>query len=134
MEFPIHFGLQKIDLPLILIEFQGVSLCMLLDTGSNNNYIDRRICNLFKEHIEKCEDENISYGIEGNKVKNERIKLTFKFEEELYTTFFDTLQENNGFKHLEKDEGIQIHGILGSMFFVKQKWIIDFAELKIYSK
>ena len=134
MEFPIHFGLQKIDLPLILIEFQGVNLCMLLDTGANNNYIDKRISNHFKEHIEKSEDESCVYGLEGKKVKNERIKLTFKFEEEFYTSFFDTLPENNGFKNIKEDDGVQIHGVLGSMFFVEHKWIIDFAELKIYSK
>ena len=134
MDFPIHFGLQKIDLPLILIEFQGVNLCMLLDTGANNNFIDNRICKQFKEHIEKSEDCSFVFGLEGDKVINERIKLTFKFEEEFYTTFFDTLPENNGFKNIEEDEGVQIHGVLGSMFFVEHKWIIDFAELKIYSK
>ena len=134
MEFPIHFGLQKTDLPLILIEFHGVNLCMLLDTGANHNFIDKRICEQFKEHIEESEDESIVYGLEGNKVKNEMIKLTFKFEEELYTAFFDTLPENNGFENIKKDEGVQIHGVLGSMFFVEHKWIIDFAELKIYSK
>ena len=39
MKYPIHFGLEKAGLPLILTTDNPKNLCFLIDTGSTNDVI-----------------------------------------------------------------------------------------------
>ena len=52
-----------------------------------------------------------------------------KFEEEFSITDLD-----GAFDIIKKENGVQIHGILGSKFFEKYKYILDFKELIAYIK
>lgn len=133
MEFPLHFGLQKIGLPLIMIDFQGANLCILLDTGANINYIDKKVYDYFKDNFELLPSKGYSFGIDGVRIENENVRFDFIFENETYCTDFQ-VSNGNGFDNILKDEGIQIDGVLGSNFFVEHKWIIDYSELKVYCK
>ena len=52
-------------------------------------------------------------------------------------TFEVQLNINNmseAFGFIKKESGVQIHGILGSLFFQKYKYILDFDSLKAYIK
>jgi hypothetical protein len=38
------------------------------------------------------------------------------------------------FGHMKQDTGVTLHGIIGSKFFNKFKYVLDFDELIAYSK
>ena len=40
----------------------------------------------------------------------------------------------DSFDEIKTESGVQIHGILGSQFFVKHEWIIDFEKQSVYMK
>ena len=51
MEYPIHYGLEKAGLPLILTTENPKNLCFLIDTGSTNDVIFDFVYNHFKDYF-----------------------------------------------------------------------------------
>ena len=125
--FSISYGLTKVKLPLILVLVVDNHLCFLLDTGATNNLIDHRVYEYLKGHFEEL-NEGAMIGIDGTKKSTPKIKLSFTFEGHDYSPIFHVFDSSKAFDVIEKESGIQIHGILGSMFFLEHGWIIDFEK------
>lgn len=123
----ISVSLQKSKLPLILVLVADNNLCLLLDTGATNNIIDQRVYEYFKGHFEEL-NEGSMIGIDGTKKPTPKIILHFTFEGQEYSPIFHVFDSSKAFGVIEKESGIQIHGILGSMFFLEHGWIIDFEN------
>lgn len=128
----LYYGINQIKLPIILVEIEGKHLCFILDTGSTCSLIDSSVVEYFKDIVESIGDYCIS-GIDGTKHKVDVITLPFKFEGQIYKSRFCVKPLLDAFKDIEKESGIQVHGLLGTDFLIENKWIIDFKELKIYS-
>ena len=45
---------------------------------------------------------------------------------------FTILNMDSAFRQVKEDSGVQLHGILGSLFFQKYKYVIDFKSLVAY--
>ena len=120
------------ELPVATFNCNRKKLNFLLDTGSNLSYINSSVLPLLDHEI--IDGESSVIGFEGNEVSTGscRIAVTYKrkrFEEEFNIADLDT-----AFKVIKQESGVQLHGILGSRFFEKYKYIIDFKNLIAYMK
>ena len=67
-------------------------------------------------------------GIDGVKHETPIIEATFNFGGEDYTSSFSVLDATDAVMTVQEESGIQIHGVLGTSFFVENKWVIDFKN------
>ena len=126
--FPLAYGLQKANLPLIPITIQDQSLCFLLDTGSNINMIDKAVFEHFKA-IAEPKGKYAYFGIEGNQEQSMTVKMPFSFEGHSFNPVFSVVNLDSAFSKIQEESGIPIHGLLGNKFFIEHGWVIDFDKL-----
>jgi len=132
-QFPLTYGLLKIGLPLIIVEVFNQELCFLLDTGSNRNIIDQRIYHHFNDKLSAQSGVGGLLSLAGNTGESIEIDIPFEFERTSYCEPFLCTGEIHSFDEIKSESGLQIHGILGSQFFVKHDWIIDFEKQTVYT-
>ncbi|WP_419026956.1 hypothetical protein [Culturomica massiliensis] len=133
MEFPIAYGLEKVDLPLILTSGKLKNLCFLIDTGSTHNSLFDFVYNHFKDEFKLLEGTYRTMGIEGHYKETPIIEATLNFEGIDYTSTFSVLDASEAIKQVQDETGVQIHGVLGVQFLIENKWIVDFEKLEIRS-
>ena len=131
MEFPLTLGLQKTGLPLIVTSGKLKNLCFLIDTGSTHNTLFDFVYEHFKREFKLLDDTYKTMGIEGHYQEVPMIEATFNFEGKDYSSVFAVLDASDAVKNVQDEFGIQIHGILGIEFLIKNKWIIDFEKLEV---
>lgn len=134
IEHPISYGLNKIGLPLIVIDVgKEESLCFLLDTGSTQNMLEYKVIQYFAKDITLLGETTIM-GMEGIRKKVLTLMFSFKIQSKEYNTEFCMFEEKESFLSMQEDLGTPVHGILGSNFFIENKWIIDYHKMKVYHK
>ncbi|MBK1777312.1 MULTISPECIES: aspartyl protease family protein [Alistipes] len=129
MIIPLRFSLSKIGLPVILIKAQAKNLCLLLDTGSNINILDRRVAEFFQLSASPIRQKQ--FGIDGTLQTSAVVELAFSLEEREYKADFSVMDLSSAFGKVEEESGIQIHGLLGCSFMEQQKWVLDFENLTL---
>lgn len=132
-KFPLNFGLEQAGLPLILTSGGLKNICFLIDTGSTHNIIFDFVYEHFKDEFKKIGGSQLVMGIEGEYKETSTIEATFNFEGVDYTSTFSVLNASDAIKQVQDETGVQIHGILGVKFLMKNKWIIDFEKQKAIS-
>lgn len=130
MHYSLCYGLNSTRLPIILVDIKGEHLCFILDTGSTCSLIDSTVVEYFKDIVEPVGDYFIS-GIEGTKHKVDMITLPFNFEGQVYKPKFCVKPLLDAFSGIEKESGIQVHGLLGTDFLLENQWIISFNNLTL---
>ena len=134
MEFPLALGLQKTGLPLIITSGKLKNLCFLIDTGATNNILFTYVYEHFKDEFRVLEDKQRIMGIEGEYKETPVIEAIFNFEGVDYTSTFSVFDATDAIAQVQKETGVQIHGVLGIQFLVENKWIVDFDKLEICTK
>ena len=129
--YPFSFSMNKTGLPLIAVSIYNKNICLLIDSGSTMNLLDKRVYEYFKDEISVISSSEL-IGIDGIKQYTERVKLNFTFEDTEYNTHFNLFDTSLAFNQVEKDSDIQIHGILGNEFLVENEWIIDYEKYSIW--
>lgn len=118
MEHNLSFSISKVQLPLIIVKVKEKYICFILDTGSTCSLIDSTVVEYFKDIVEPLGDYCIS-GIEGTKHKVDIITLPFNFEGQAYKPKFCVRPLLDAFKSIEEENGIQVHGLLGTDFLLE---------------
>lgn len=131
--FPIGLGLQKVGLPLIVVQLFDEDICLLLDTGSNQNIIDKRIYELYEFRIQLSGAVRIA-TLNRFVVGLDEVIIPFKFEGVEYNEPFTCVENIEGFNVIKEESDIQVHGILGNYFFLEHGWIIDFDKIIVLQK
>lgn len=124
----------KSDLPVLTLTNNGIALNFLIDTGSNISHICPSAAELI-DHKYLGESKNTTVaglgGInQGVKVCSATFKDTLSREYNLTLTISEGLEETT--KYIESATGFKIHGLLGTDFLKKYKYIIDFKTLEVY--
>lgn len=70
-------------------------------------------------------------GIDGSTNNVSQVKGAITFEEKQSEVVFSVMDATEAISIVQKESGIQIHGILGKPFLVDNKWILDFNKLNI---
>ena len=130
MEHSLLLSISKVQLPLIIVKVKEKYICFILDTGSTCSLIDSTVVEYFKDIVEPLGDYCIS-GIEGTKHKVDIITLPFNFEGQAYKPKFCVRPLLDAFKSIEEENGIQVHGLLGTDFLLENQWIVDFRTLTL---
>lgn len=123
-------SLDLTELPIITLMNNNKKLNFLLDTGSNISYINNSLLPLLD--YEKIEKEMDIIGIEGNKMNSQFCKLSVSYKNQLFEEEFSTADLEKAFNIIKQESGVQIHGILGSKFFEKYKYVLNFKECVAY--
>ena len=125
-------AMDLVELPVVTFYNGDTKLNFLLDTGSNVSYINSSIIPLLVH--EKTDKEMNTIGIEGNKVSNQFCKMSVTYKNQVFEEEFSIADLDEAFGVVKQESGVQIHGILGSKFFDKYKYVLDFKELIAYIK
>ena len=125
-------AMDLVELPVVTFYNGGTKLNFLLDTGSNVSYINSSIIP-FLVH-EKIDKEMNTIGMEGNKVSNKFCKMSVTYKNQVFEEEFSIANLDEAFGVVKQESGVQIHGILGSKFFERYKYVLDFKELTAYIK
>lgn len=122
------------NLPIITLINKEIALNFLIDTGSNISHICPSAVALIEStHIGK--DDTIQ--VAGLGAVNQGITMcsaTFKdtLGKEYKVKLSVSADLENTAKYIKQNTGIEIHGLLGTDFLQKYKYVIDFKELEIY--
>lgn len=120
------------ELPVITFTNNDIKLNFLLDTGSNNSFINKSILNML-DYKELNGASNI-IGFEGNKIENSICEMKIGYKDYIFDTTFNIADLDASFNVIKQEDGVQLHGILGSLFFQKYKYVLDFQSLIAYMK
>lgn len=113
---------------------QNRKLNFLLDTGSDLSHINKSILP-YLEYVLVSKDSDTDIVSAGNTIYNYGyIDMGITYKNQKFTDIFCVSDLDDAFAAVKSDTGVQIHGILGSRFFVKYKYILDFENLIAYSK
>lgn len=142
MEISIEWSLKSTLMPLIFTTGKVKDICFLIDTGSTNNIIFSYMYEGLKEELgddfnkvfTKDLDKNeFIMGIEGNKKESRIVEATFNFDGVDYSSTFCVLETPDAInKVFEEHKGLQIHGILGTLFLIENDLVIDYKNYKIW--
>ena len=125
-------AMDLVELPVVTFYNGDTKLNFLLDTGSNVSYINSSIIPLLVH--EKTDKEMNTIGIEGNKVSNQFCKMSVTYKNQVFEEEFSIADLDEAFGVVKQESGVQIHGIVGSKFFDRYKYVLDFKELTAYIK
>lgn len=131
MSFQQSFDLT--GLPIVTLKQGDRKFNFILDTGANNNIIDKRIVETLDYTPNKDIQSNLS-GLEGIKNVVPICNITFSYKDKEFPFFYLINDMEAIFNDIKQTTGVTLHGILGASFFDKYKYVIDFNELIAYSK
>lgn len=123
------------ELPVITLHNGGQKLNFLLDTGSNISHLNSKAEELLKRYDEVHKagfDIATATGVtEGS---NKWVSVPLQYKKQSFIEDFMLLDLQEAFDSIKKENGVQLHGILGNSFFTKYKYVLDFEDLVAYTK
>lgn len=131
-EMSFKTAMDLCSLPVVTFYQGDQKLNFLLDTGSNDSIIDSNV--LKKVKHAKCDQTSMLFGLEGETVEVGICRITLEYNSKEYTYDYLIKDMSAPFGGIKQQTGVVIHGIIGSSFFNKFKYVLDFAELIAYSK
>lgn len=129
-EISFREAMDLVELPVITFYNGDKKINFLLDTGSNISYLNESIVSSLVTEL-TGEESNI-IGIEGNKVNCKICKMIIRRKNQEFEEEFSIADLDKAFSIVKKESGVQIHGILGSRFFEKYKYVLDFKDYIAY--
>lgn len=129
----IKESIDLIQVPIVTFYEGDTKLNFILDTGSSHSHISEQAAGLLIGTPVETDYSYVTCTGSDNVSKEIDSVLTYKNK-----TFKATLYINKGlddsFANMKKENKVQVHGILGSDFLKKYKYILDFADLTAYHK
>ena len=125
-------GFELTELPIVSL-YQGEHFfTFLLDTGSNDSIIDSNILDKIEHTM--TEEKSELYGMEGNSREVHKCNITFSCNGTEFPYIYLINDMSLPFSRIKAETGVTLHGIIGSKFFNKYKYVLDFDKLIAYSK
>lgn len=129
-EISFREAMDLAELPVITFYNGDRKINFLLDTGSNISYLNKSIISSLV--VESTGEESNIIGIEGNKVNCKICKMIIRRKNQEFEEEFSIADLDKAFRIVKEESGVQIHGILGSRFFEKYKYVLDFKDYIAY--
>lgn len=125
-------AMDLVELPIITVQNNNTKINLLLDTGSNASYISPNILKDLK--YDEIEISNTTIGFGGEATHTRGCNMKIKYKKLSFEDTFIIMESDEVFTALKQGCGVQVHGILGSKFFDRYSYVIDFGELVAYIK
>lgn len=119
------------ELPVVTFYNNNNKLNFLLDTGSNLSVINESVLGKVKHTLLK--EACTTIGLGGSMVSN-KCSMIIYYKDQKFEDKFTIANMDAQFNQIKKEDGVLIHGILGSKFFEKYKYVLDFKDLIAYMK
>lgn len=118
--------------PIVTFYIGEKKLNFILDTGSNASFIN-------KDCIENIPHSKINKttcvtGFQADKEEKPFAYFEFYYKEHKFEDEFCVVDLSPSFSQIKQQSGVTLHGLLGSRFFQKYRYVINFDELIAYSK
>lgn len=120
------------SLPIVRLNFYGKTLNFLIDTGADVNVMNIKALMELPVSIPMKPAGNVTTG--GGEVNAFNASMKFSYEKDFFDEEFSLLDMDAPFANVFNDNGIMLHGVLGSKFFNKYRWVIDFENMVIWTK
>lgn len=133
-EISFKQGIELTDLPICTFYQGEQKINFLLDTGATDSIISKSALEQLNLQYENTPKKSIVFGMEGNKTEVAFCKMSIMHAGKVLEDEFLICNMDTAFGHVKAESGVNLHGILGSKFFNKFKYILDFKELIAYSK
>lgn len=127
---PIEYSLIRLGLPLIVTSSKP-NLCFLIDTGATHNIVFSYVYEEIPQYFSALQDTSCLMGIEGTQQRTNQVEATISFDDKESRVTFSVMDANAAILQIQKESGVQIHGILGIHFLTQNKWILDFNNLSV---
>lgn len=125
-------AMDLVDLPVITFYNNGKKFNFLLDTGATLSVIDFNVLNNFSH--EELDDTGTICGMEGNKIDVSYVRALLEYKGMNYEEDFQVVDMSAAFNQVKTESGVTLSGILGSLFFKRYQYVLDFDSLIAYSK
>ena len=120
------------ELPVVTFYNGHKKLNLLLDTGSSECVINKTcLDSIWYQETNSCKEV---FGMEGNAVRNSVISTIISYSGLKFDVDMVAMDMTQAFAAIKKESGVTIHGILGSNFFTRYKYVLDFDKLMFYRK
>ena len=112
----------------------NIKFNFLFDTGSDTSYLSVSSFELIKDSLTKVNAKTSVTGLGG--IEDAVLyKTEFSYKGKKYEDIFGVLEGlDASFSNIKRASGVSINGILGSKFFEKYKYVLDFKNLIAYTK
>lgn len=127
-------SLDLTDLPVITLDNDGEKLNFLLDTGSNMSHFNSEAVNLLKDYESINKEGQSIVTATGTSEASHWLRIPLKYKKQIFFEDFMLLDLKEAFDTIHKENGVQIHGILGNSFFTKYGYVLDFDSNMAYIK
>lgn len=125
-------SMDLVELPVVTFYSGHRKLNMLLDTGSSECILNSEVLDSLV--YEEKEYQKPIMGMEGNVVMNKVVTTTISYSGLKFNHTFIAVDMSSAFGKIKEESGVTIHGILGSDFFSRYKYVLDFDKLMFYKK
>lgn len=133
LTIPFKESIDLVNLPIVTFVNNNIKLHFLLDTGSDDSFIIPNI--LSKLSINKRTSSNHPIVTGGGVVSgSELINIDISYKNNIFNNTFIVSDLGEAFDNAVGAKGIVLHGILGSIFFTKYKYILNFDKLEFSTK
>lgn len=131
----IKEALDLLEIPVITLENNNKKFNFILDSGSSNSHISPTASKdiLYNKKGTINYSANSANGTITNKSKVLNVDLMYK-KDIFNINLIVTENLELSFKDIMDSNKIQLHGIIGSDFLIKHKYILDFADKVAYHK
>lgn len=120
------------NLPIVTFYQGDKKFNFLLDTGATLSVINQAALESIT-HTTTNETGEL-YGVDGVKREVSYASINLAYKNKDYTEEFQVLDMQEAIDQVKAESGVNMVGIIGSEFFRKYKYILDFDELIAYSK
>lgn len=128
-------SVELVGVPIVTFYCGSTKLHFILDSGATGNVIDSKVLkNLNKDYYSKTDFRIEHYGLEGNVEFADLVSINFSYGDLSFTDIFNDIDMSNAFNKVKEESGVNIHGLLGSNFLTKYKYILDFDKMIFYNK
>lgn len=120
------------NLPIVTFYQKDNKFNFLLDTGSSLSVINKASLDNIIHH--KSNKTGDLFGVDGIKREVSYASIDLTYKGYTYKEEFQVLDMQEAINQIKAESGVNMIGIIGSDFFRKYKYILDFNELIAYSK
>lgn len=127
-------GYDLTELPVITVICNDKKLNFILDTGANLSYINKESLNEKDVKVKINEEKSRTITAGGSIDNIHMVHLEFKYKDHVFSDNFVVQDFSSIFRELAQETGVKVHGLLGTSFFNKYKYVIDFSKYIAYYK
>jgi hypothetical protein len=129
----VKSSIETLRIPIIKTKIEGKKYNFIVDSGSDRSLIFKSILDSIKDKTYL--DKGVRVTTINDKTDvNPVCRLSFSIKNNVLSDDFIELKDSVSFAAIEDKYGIRIDGILGGMFLIKNKWIIDYDNSVVWIK